>query len=54
VIRAIKRSRSVDSVQPVERLEDWNGKPIAVERSGDGTLLVCDPFEALVRPKSGP
>lgn len=54
MIRSIKRSRSVDSVQPVERLEDWNGKPIAVERSGGGTLLVCDPFEALVRPKSGP
>src|SRR5215207_9806955 len=34
-------------------IENWNGKPIDVAATSGGTLLVCNPFQALMRPVAG-
>ena len=33
----------------MEHIEDWNGKSVAVDRTTGKTLLMCDPFDALMR-----
>ena len=34
-------------------IEDWNGELIETVSTSRGTVLVCDPFDALMRPTSG-
>jgi hypothetical protein len=34
-------------------IDNWNGVPIRTARSSGGTLLVSDPFDALMRPVAG-
>jgi hypothetical protein len=38
----------------MEQIEDWNGKQIGVVRTTGNTLLMCDPFDGLMRPTQGP
>jgi hypothetical protein len=35
-------------------VENWNGTEIDVATTSGGTLLVCNPFDALMRPIAGP
>ena len=32
---------------------NWNDKPVETATTTGGTLLVCDPFDALMRPVAG-